>query len=98
MRARSAPGYGAPVTPINWAGNLTYRAHAIHAPSTLEQLQELICAVPRVRILGSRHSFTDIADSAEMVTLERMAPDVVVDPDALTVLSTSSRGDTRCRP
>jgi FAD/FMN-containing dehydrogenase len=69
----------------NWAGNYTYRARAIHAPSTLEQLQELINALPRVRVLGSRHSFTDIADSDELVTLERMAREVVVDRDALKV-------------
>jgi xylitol oxidase len=69
----------------NWAGNYTYRARAIHAPSTLEQLQELVSALPRVRVLGSRHSFSDIADSAELVTLDRMDRDVVVDRDARTV-------------
>jgi xylitol oxidase len=69
----------------NWAGNYTYRARAIHAPSTLEQLQELVGGLPRVRIIGSRHSFTNIADSEELVTLDRMAPDVVVDHDARTV-------------
>jgi xylitol oxidase len=73
------------VARTNWAGNYTYRARAIHAPSTLEQLQELVSALPRVRVLGSRHSFTDIADSEELVTLDRMAHDVVVDRDALTV-------------
>ena len=78
-------GYGAAVARTNWAGNYTYRAHAIHAPSTLEQLQEIVCTLPRVRVLGSRHSFTDIADSVELVTLDRMARDVVVDRDALTV-------------
>jgi len=69
----------------NWAGNYIYRARAVHAPSTPEQLQELISALPRVRVLGSRHSFTDIADSEELVTLEGIAPDVVVDRHARTV-------------
>ena len=42
-------------------------------------------AAPRIRVLGSRHSFTDIADSAELVTLDRLAPQVVVDREAMTV-------------
>ncbi len=78
-------GYGAAVAQANWAGNYTYRARAIHAPATLEQLQELVSALPRVRVLGSRHSFTEIADSEELVTLDRMPQGVVVDRDALTI-------------
>ena len=69
----------------NWAGNYTYRARAVHAPSTVEQVQELVAAKPRVRILGSRHSFSDIADSDELLTLEGIPGDVVVDRDAMTV-------------
>ncbi len=73
------------MAPTNWAGNYTYRAREIHAPATLEQLQELVGALPRVRVLGSRHSFTDIVDSEELVTLAGMDPDVVVDRDARKV-------------
>ena len=69
----------------NWAGNYTYRARAVHAPSTVEQVQELVAAKPRVRVLGSRHSFSDIADSDELLTLEGIPGDVVVDRDAMTV-------------
>jgi xylitol oxidase len=78
-------GYRASVAWTNWAGNYTYRARAIHAPSTLEQLQQLVCGLPRVRVLGSRHSFTDIADCEELVSLDRVPHDVVVDRDARTV-------------
>ena len=74
-----------PMPPTNWAGNHTYRARVIHAPSTLEQVQEIVAAAPQIRVLGSRHSFTDIADSAELVTLEHLPPDVVVDRAAMTV-------------
>jgi alditol oxidase len=73
------------VVGTNWAGNYAYRARAIHAPSTLEQLQELIGSLPRVRVVGSRHSFTDVADSEELVTLDAMPADVAVDVDARTV-------------
>ncbi|MGY1824729.1 FAD-binding protein, partial [Geodermatophilus sp. SYSU D00079] len=54
----------------NWAGNHTYRATRLHRPTTLEQVQEIVAAAPRIRVLGSRHSFTDIADSAELLSLE----------------------------
>jgi xylitol oxidase len=69
----------------NWAGNYTYRAEKLHRPSTIEQVQEIIANAPGVRVLGSRHSFNDIADSSELVTLEDMPTDVVVDHEAGTV-------------
>src|SRR3954451_6966816 len=75
-----------------WAGTYTYRAEKLHRPTSLPQLQEIVAAAPRVRVLGSRHSFTDIADSAELVSLEALrttealpADVVVVDRDAGTV-------------
>jgi alditol oxidase len=69
----------------NWAGNYTYRAHRIHAPTTLEQLQVLVAELPRTRILGSRHSFTGIADAPEVITLDRLPRQVEANRDALTV-------------
>jgi alditol oxidase len=72
------------VSESNWAGSYTYRADQLHRPSNLEQVQEIIANAPRVRVLGSRHSFTDIADSAELLTLERLPADVVVDHAAAT--------------
>jgi xylitol oxidase len=53
----------------NWAGNYRYRARALHRPRTLEHLRELAATRPRIRVLGSRHSFTEIADGDELVTL-----------------------------
>jgi alditol oxidase len=69
----------------NWAGNHTYRAQKLHRPSTIEQLQEIIANTPSVRVLGSRHSFNDIADSSELITLEAMPVDVIVDHATDTV-------------
>ena len=69
----------------NWAGSHTYRARVIHAPATREQVREIVAAAAQIRVLGSRHSFTDIADSAELVTLEHLPPDVVIDRAAMTV-------------
>jgi alditol oxidase len=49
----------------NWAGNYTYRAARLHRPKTVEQLQELVARGSKLRALGTRHSFNDIADSSE---------------------------------
>ena len=73
------------MTEVNWAGNYTYRAERLHRPSTLEQLREIVAAAPRVRVLGSRHSFNDMADSTELVTLAALPADVVVERAAGTV-------------
>ena len=69
----------------NWAGNYRYRASTLHRPSSVEHLQEVVANAPRVRVLGSRHSFTDLADSAELVSLEGVPKDVAVDHEAGTV-------------
>ena len=68
----------------NWAGNYTYRAEKLHRPQTLEELQEIVSKAPSVRALGSRHSFNDIADSSELISLETLT-DVGSLPEAITV-------------
>jgi alditol oxidase len=73
------------VSESNWAGTYTYRARTVHRPSTLEQVREIVAHSPRVRVLGSRHSFTDIADSAELLTLDGLPTEVTVDHAAGTV-------------
>src|SRR3954468_11119424 len=68
----------------NWAGTHTYRARAVHRPSTLEQVREIVAAAPRSRVLGSRHSFTELADSEQLLTLDALPSDVAVDRAAGT--------------
>ena len=48
-------------------------------------MQEIVAKAPGVRVLGSRHSFNDIADSSQLVTLEDVPGDVVFDHAAGTV-------------
>jgi xylitol oxidase len=69
----------------NWAGNYTYRAEKLHRPSTVEQVQQVLAGASRVHVLGSRHSFNDIGDSSELITLEALPADVIVDQAARTV-------------
>ena len=69
----------------NWAGNYTYRAQKLHRPTTMEQVQEIVANAASVHVLGSRHSFNDIADSSELISLENLPADVVVDHEAQRV-------------
>jgi hypothetical protein len=69
----------------NWAGNHTYRAARLHRPSSRQQVRELVAGASRLRVLGSRHSFNDIADADELLSLDRLPADVVVDHAAGTV-------------
>jgi len=78
-------GYGRTVGERNWAGNHEYGAAALHRPASLEELRELVATRPRIRVLGSRHSFTDLPDSAELLTLDDLPAAVSVDRAAATV-------------
>lgn len=58
----------------NWAGNYEYRAAQIHEPETVEQIQELVRRGTKLKALGSRHSFNDIADSpGDLISLKRLS-------------------------
>jgi xylitol oxidase len=69
----------------NWAGTYTYRVEKLHRPRTIEQVQQIVARAASVHVLGSRHSFNDIADSLELISLEDLPADVVVDHEAHTV-------------
>jgi xylitol oxidase len=57
----------------NWAGNLAYRAARLHRPTTVAELQEVVARSERVKPLGSRHCFNDIADTTgDLVVLDRL--------------------------
>jgi xylitol oxidase len=47
----------------NWAGNIAFSAARIEPSSSIQALRELICSQSQVKGLGSRHSFTPIADT-----------------------------------
>ncbi|MBV9334739.1 MAG: FAD-binding protein, partial [Solirubrobacterales bacterium] len=69
----------------NWGGNYAYRARALHRPTALAELQRLVVSCGRLRVIGSRHSFSAISDGDELVTLEDLPGEVSVDRDAQTV-------------
>ena len=73
-------------TQRNWAGNYTYSAARLHYPETVEQVQDLVSRSAKVRALGSRHSFNDIADTPEdLISLARLDRVVALDRERSTV-------------
>jgi len=47
----------------NWAGNVTYSAARVLAPQSVDEAQHAVAAATRLRALGTRHSFTRVADT-----------------------------------
>ena len=63
----------------NWAGSYTYTAPVVR-PRSLDELQDLVATHERVRALGTRHSFTDIADTdGVLVSLEDLPAALRID-------------------
>jgi len=72
--------------PGNWAGNYLYRAANYHQPETVEQIQELVRRNSKVKALGTRHSFNDIADSpGDLISMEHFDKIVALDREHSTV-------------
>jgi xylitol oxidase len=69
----------------NWAGNYSYRATRVHRPTSLDEVRAIVARAPRLRVVGSRHSFSDIGDSDELLALDGLPPEVAVDHAAGTV-------------
>ncbi|KAA1400242.1 FAD-binding protein [Aeromicrobium ginsengisoli] len=74
------------MTGTNWAGNLTYGASALLEPTSVGELCEIVAAAPRVRALGTRHSFNRIADTdGVQVSVAALPALLEVDAAARTV-------------
>ncbi|TWD24291.1 xylitol oxidase [Streptomyces sp. T12] len=72
----------------NWAGNITYAAKELHRPRTVEALRALVAESSRVRVLGSGHSFNDIAEPGAdgvLLSLAALPPVIEVDTEERTV-------------
>lgn len=75
-------------TLTNWAGNITYTAKELHRPHSPDALATLVADSRKVRVLGSGHSFNEIAepgDDGVLLSLAALPPAVDVDTTARTV-------------
>ena len=75
----------------NWARSYTYGATALLAPTSVDELREVVASAPLVRALGSRHSFTGIADSAGVLVRTDRLP-AVIEVDAARSVARVSGG------
>lgn len=70
----------------NWAGNITFGARQVLRPTSVDEARDLIAAAPRLRVLGSGHSFNRLADTdGDLLSLAGLPRTVEVGPDRRTV-------------
>ena len=71
----------------NWAGSHEYAAPHFVEPSSIDELQEVVASTERVRALGSRHSFNDLADTpGTLIGTSKLPHSLeVIDEDTITV-------------
>ncbi|MEV4648636.1 D-arabinono-1,4-lactone oxidase [Saccharopolyspora sp. NPDC049357] len=78
----------------NWAGNLTYSAQRMHRPRSVEEVRRIVAEAGRIKPLGSRHCFNDIADTtADHLSLDALPDDVEIDGDVVWVPGGMRYGD-----
>jgi alditol oxidase len=74
------------VPTANWAGNVRFAAGAVHRPTSVAELQRLVASTPRLRALGTGHSFSTVADTTgDLVRLDRLPAEIEVDSATGTV-------------
>ena len=70
----------------NWAGNLTYSTDRVYYPETVQQVQELVKKYDKIKVLGTRHCFNNIADSKDnLLSTNKLNKIIGIDEKAKTV-------------
>jgi xylitol oxidase len=72
----------------NWSGTYRFTAREVIAARTIDEVRRAVAKTSggRVRALGTRHSFNDLADNgATLVSVTGIAPEPVIDEAARTV-------------
>jgi alditol oxidase len=70
----------------NWAGNLEYSTDHLYAATSLEQVQDYVKKETKLKVLGTRHCFNNIADSKDsFLSLKPMDKVIALDPAKHTV-------------
>ncbi|MEU6254882.1 FAD-binding protein [Streptomyces sp. NPDC047043] len=75
-------------TVTNWAGNITYTAKELQRPHSLDSLRAQVAGSAKVRVLGSGHSFNEIAEPGPegvLLSIAGLPPVLDVDTAARTV-------------
>jgi len=70
----------------NWAGNLEYSTDRLSFANSLEQVRSYVKKQNKLKVLGTRHCFNNIADSTHsLLSLKSMDQVVALDSEARTV-------------
>src|ERR1700731_2557337 len=70
----------------NWAGNLEYSTDRLYSANSLEQVRSYVKKQSKLKVLGTRHCFNNIADSPNsFLSLKSMDEVVALEPKAHTV-------------
>jgi xylitol oxidase len=70
----------------NWAGNLQYSTDRLYSANSVEDVRNYVKKQSKLKVLGSRHCFNNIADSAhDLLSLKAMDKVVALDNAARTV-------------
>src|SRR5947208_11783883 len=70
----------------NWAGNLEYSTQRLASANSSQQVIEFVTRQAKLKVLGTRHCFNNIADSKDyFLSVKAMDRVVSVDPEAHTV-------------
>src|SRR3954469_14741469 len=70
----------------NWSGNISYSARRLHEPESVDELRRLVASSSRLRPLGTRHSFSTVADTTgDLVSVRRLPRRLEVDAGARAV-------------
>ena len=70
----------------NWAGNLQYSTDRLYSATSLEQVRDYVKKENRLKALGTRHCFNNIADSKDsFLSLKPMNEVIAIDAAARTV-------------
>src|ERR1700690_2869382 len=70
----------------NWAGNLDYGTDRLYSANSVEQVQSYVRKQSKLKVLGTRHCFNNIADSTHnLLSLKSMDEVVALDSEGRTV-------------
>jgi alditol oxidase len=70
----------------NWAGNIEYSTDRLQTSTSLSQVQDYVKTQSKLKVLGTRHCFNNIADSKDgFLSLKPMDEVVSLDPAKRTV-------------
>jgi len=70
----------------NWAGNIEYSTDRVQTSTSLAQVQAYVKTQPKLKVLGTRHCFNNIADSKDgFLSLKPMDEVISLDPVKRTV-------------